>query len=75
MEPGRAASVKEAADEGDMTGKDKREPSGVSKFFGDLANKTSLAAGRASLAPDRFRDFWLGGHFHPVIIVAGQELA
>lgn len=31
-----------------MTGKDKGEPSGVSKFFGHLANKTSLAAGRAS---------------------------
>ncbi|MDI3562503.1 low affinity iron permease family protein [Bradyrhizobium sp. Arg816] len=31
-----------------MTGKDKGEPSGVSKFFGDLANRTSLAAGRAS---------------------------
>ena len=25
-----------------------KEPSGVSKFFGELANKTSLAAGRAS---------------------------
>jgi low affinity Fe/Cu permease len=25
-----------------------KEPSGVSKFFGDMANKTSLAAGRAS---------------------------
>ena len=31
-----------------MTGKDKGEPSGVSNLFGDLANKTSLAAGRAS---------------------------
>ena len=30
-----------------MTRKDKSDPSGVSKFFGDLANKTSLAAGRA----------------------------
>src|ERR1044071_1397217 len=25
-----------------------RDPSGISKFFGELANKTSLAAGRAS---------------------------
>jgi hypothetical protein len=25
-----------------------KEPSGISKFFGELANKTSLAAGRAS---------------------------
>ena len=31
-----------------MTGKNKGEPSGVSKFFGDLANRTSHAAGRAS---------------------------
>jgi low affinity Fe/Cu permease len=28
--------------------KKKKEPSRVSKFFGDLANRTSLAAGRAS---------------------------
>ena len=35
-----------------------KEPSGVSKFFGDMANKTSLAAGRASrslLRPARHR--------------------
>ena len=32
-----------------MKAKEKaKEPSAVSKFFGDLANKTSLAAGRAS---------------------------
>jgi low affinity Fe/Cu permease len=31
-----------------MSGKDAGEPSRLSKFFGDLANKTSLAAGRAS---------------------------
>ena len=32
-----------------MKGKAKaKEPSGVSKFFGELANRTSLAAGRAS---------------------------
>jgi len=31
-----------------MSGKDADEPSRISKFFGDLANKTSLAAGRAS---------------------------
>ena len=28
--------------------KQAKEPSSVSKFFGDLANRTSLAAGRAS---------------------------
>ena len=38
------------ADRGaNMSGKKQaKEPSRVSKFFGDLANKTSLAAGRAS---------------------------
>ena len=32
-----------------MSGDEKpKESSGISKFFGELANKTSLAAGRAS---------------------------
>src|SRR5690242_12210867 len=55
MELSGAVPVYPPADTGATFMKDKekvqdkaKEPSGVSKFFGELANKTSLAAGRAS---------------------------